>query len=171
MNDSSPMKANAVISSCQKYRFLLTRDWWASGPRMTWLMLNPSTADALVDDPTVKRCVSYAKAWGCSGLDVVNLVPWRATDPKELFTVPWGKLDHPDNWGYFDRSVRANALVVCGWGSTPEKHLALANKANVLLRYLNRLGTVPHCLKTSRNGSPVHPLYQKKDLKPVPFLR
>ena len=77
------MKSDAVISDCGKYRYRLTRKWGYGRP-CGFIMLNPSTADALHDDPTIRRCVGFAKAWGCGALIVVNLFAVRATSPREM---------------------------------------------------------------------------------------
>lgn len=75
----------ADISDCGRYRWRLSRRW-DDGPQACFVMLNPSTADGLDDDPTVRRCVRFARGWGYGELVVVNLFPYRATDPGELIT-------------------------------------------------------------------------------------
>lgn len=77
----------AVISDDGRYRYRLWRTWAPELPRMAWIMLNPSTADAEVDDPTIRRCVGFAKREGCGGIEVVNLYAYRSTDPSVLGTV------------------------------------------------------------------------------------
>ena len=76
--------SEAVISQDERHRYSLTRRW-GNGPRVCcWIMLNPSTADATTDDPTIRRCVRFTQAWGYDALTVVNLYAWRATDPADL---------------------------------------------------------------------------------------
>ena len=76
--------SEAVISQDERHRYSLTRRW-GDGPRVCcWIMLNPSTADATTDDPTIRRCIGFTHAWGYDALTVVNLYAWRATDPADL---------------------------------------------------------------------------------------
>ncbi len=92
------MTGSAVLSECARYRYRLDRAWERDDHGLgtvTWVMLNPSTADADVDDPTIRRCIGFSKAWGYNALTVVNLFAWRATSPRDLCAVedPVG----PDN--------------------------------------------------------------------------
>ncbi|MGH3977119.1 MAG: DUF1643 domain-containing protein, partial [Pseudonocardiaceae bacterium] len=111
--------SDAVLSGCGRYRYQLTRTWDPGQQRATFIMLNPSTADAADDDPTIRRCTSYARSWGLGGLMVVNLYAYRATDPADLWKVddPVG----PDNDDHL-RAVLAAATdvgapVVAAWGA------------------------------------------------------
>src|SRR4051812_17109287 len=107
----------ALLSDDGLYRYRLWRIWEELAPVMVWVMLNPSTADADVDDPSIRKCVGFAKANGCGGIIVVNLFAWRATDPKELRAVadPVG----PENDAHIRWAVKAPLLatVVAGWGT------------------------------------------------------
>src|SRR5262245_19133112 len=96
----------ALISPCGLYRYWLTRTWDNSLRRVCWVMLNPSTADAEQDDPTIRRCVGFARSWGAGGIIVVNLFAFRASDPKALLRAadPVG----PDNDGHILKSVLAS---------------------------------------------------------------
>ena len=85
-----PIIANAVISECGKYRYSLTRIWDESKPKVMFIMLNSSTANANNDDPTIRRCINFAKAWGFGDLYVCNIFAYRATNPQELL-----KVDNP----------------------------------------------------------------------------
>lgn len=78
------VESDARLSPCGLYRYTLTRTWDATKPRACWIGLNPSTADASEDDPTIRRMCGFADAWKCGGIIVVNLFALRATDPKEL---------------------------------------------------------------------------------------
>jgi hypothetical protein len=101
------------MSPCGLYRYELWR-YWAPGRLVAWIMLNPSTADATADDPTLRRCIDFSKAWGCGGLMVVNLFGLRATDPQELRRAedPVGPMNDHFLWG---RCMEAD-LVVAAWG-------------------------------------------------------
>lgn len=81
------MIKSAIISECGKYRYSLSRIWDENKANVLFIMLNPSTADGDVDDPTIRRCIGFAKSWGYGGIYVGNLFAYRATDPKELLKV------------------------------------------------------------------------------------
>ncbi len=145
----------ASISTSGKYRYWLTRKSELdepTKPSVLFVMLNPSTADATKDDPTIKRCRRFAKDWGCAGIMVVNLYAYRATDPKELRHVddPYG----PGNVECLVKVLSDWNEVVCAWGGKASdeavaKFKALARARNVKLM----------CLGTTQSGSPRHPLF------------
>lgn len=104
----------AVFSPCEQYRYKLWRIWDKSIPPMVFVMLNPSTADELQNDPTVERCERRARSMGFGGLRVANIFAWRDTDPTALYALndPVG----PDNDAAIQESVLGAGLVVCAWG-------------------------------------------------------
>jgi len=127
-------------------------------------MLNPSTADASVDDPTIRRCLGFAHDLGFGQLEVVNLFALRATDPKKL-----GLHHDPiggDNDYQIIQSARICKLTICAWGTNGT--LKARNKA--VLSLLREGGITPHALRFSKQGHPAHPLYLPKGLQPIPFL-
>jgi len=130
--------------------------------KVTFIMLNPSTADASLDDPTIRRCIGYAKDWMMSKLEVVNLYAYRATDPKELWKVedPVGE----DNNLYIQNALYTSDLVVCAWGNN-----AKLDRVGEVLSVIKEF-TTPHYLELSKTGQPKHPLYLKKDLQPTRWL-
>jgi hypothetical protein len=147
----------ATFSASRVYRYRLWRTWgdlFTEQKVALWLMLNPSTADEHVLDPTLRRCEGFSRAWGCSGFIVANIFAYRSTDPKGLYDVddPVG----PDN----DRAIVAAAndadLVVCGWGAEPIARTR-APRVSDLLRHVDA-----YCLGTNADGSPKHPLYLAK---------
>lgn len=148
---------SAVISPCGKYRYRLTRHIPCV---MRWIrpcafiMLNPSTADATFDDPTIRRCMAFAKEWQSTSLTVVNLFALRATNPKDLWIVadPVG----PDNDQHVrevvEETARLSGNIIVAWGAAK-----IATGRDEMLDYLGRRRL--HCLGVNKNGSPKHPLY------------
>lgn len=157
------MKRLATIDGI--YRYLLVRDWsdLLTVERRTCLfvMLNPSTADASQDDPTIRRCIAFAKGWGYSRLEVVNLFALRATDPRELelVTDPVG----PGNDAAIQEAAERAQLIVCAWGTKGQLFYRDVTAARLLE------GRTLHCLARTKDGHPGHPLYQRADLTPAPF--
>lgn len=143
----------AVISRCRRYRYQLTRIWDDRLSTVVFVGLNPSTADANIDDPTVRRCVGFAREWGFGALILVNLFALRSTDPSGLYAAraPIG----PDN-DHWIRLAGSNAeLVVAAWGVHGELH----GRG----RYVRALFPRLMCLGRTREGHPRHPLYLSKD--------
>lgn len=154
----------AFISPCRRYRYNLVRCWNDSGRLLPWIMLNPSTADANVDDPTIRRCMTFADDWGYDGIIVVNLFAYRATDPKALALAydPFGPLNK-EALGH--HVLRTADKVMAAWGANRAVDQALAiPKVRALLTSLPL-----HCLGTTAAGHPRHPLYVKATTKPVPY--
>jgi hypothetical protein len=148
----------AELSPCERYRWSLHRVLEGGDGRcVCFVMLNPSTADALQDDPTVRRCIGYADSWGFSRLVVRNLFPYRATDKRELL-----KVDSPVGGERGDQELQLATLadlVVAAWGAwVPFRR---ADAAERLLR-----GRAVYCLNRASGGQPVHPLYQPASLQP-----
>lgn len=153
-------EATATFSRCRTYRYLLTRRWTAEQPAAAFVMLNPSTADAFAEDPTIRRCISFARSWGAGGVLVLNLFALRATDPRAL-------RHHPDPVGPDNDLVIAAALsadrlgpVVCAWGIYGLLN-GRAERITALVRDL--LGVPPLCLGATKDGHPRHPLYVRGD--------
>lgn len=142
----------AVFSDDRVYRYELRR-CWADGELVLWVMLNPSTADEVDDDPTVRRCIGFSRRWGYGGLVVCNLFGLRSTDPKMLKQVddPAG----PTNTETILRAAAECKQTVCGWGV----HGAMGDAGTKMLRTLRKAGVIPHCLGVTRDGHPRHPLY------------
>ena len=103
----------ATFSTCGRYRYTLTRIWGEpDGERAAFILLNPSTADAEKDDPTIRRCIAYARAWGFVGLEILNLFAWRSTDPHNLRMVP--DPIGPMNLANIHAVTRSTPTIVCG---------------------------------------------------------
>ena len=155
----------AILSPDGLYRYRLERDLGSlAGGRgaVAWIMLNPSTADATADDPTIRRCVGFASTWGFARLIVGNLYAWRSTKPKGLWTAadPVG----PDNDHHLEQIARDAELVVCAWGAHGKSHRVAAAR-----HAIERAGRQPHALAFTAAGQPRHPLYLRGSLKPQPW--
>lgn len=158
--------SSAVISDCGLYRYWLDR-LWAKGPPQVFVMLNPSTADASLDDPTIRRCMAFARREGASGIVVVNLFGLRATDPKVLDK-------HPDPVGPENAANIGMALlsatvagrpVICAWGANKN----VGKLADDLERRADDFGVELVCLGLTKDGHPRHPLYVRGDAPLVPL--
>jgi len=155
------MKGSASFDASGKYRYSLHRRWRAGPRRVCFCMLNPSTADASRNDPTVRRCIGYAMDWGFDALEVVNIFALRSTDPAALATDedPVG----PRNTAAIVRAARRSEIVVAAWGV----HGGIGGRGQSVLRRLSGLCEVC-CLGTTREGFPRHPLYLAKSAQPEP---
>ncbi|BCF97402.1 hypothetical protein PPGU19_019710 [Paraburkholderia sp. PGU19] len=150
---------SAIISPCGTYRYLLKRQAESMSPMKStalFVMLNPSTADATLDDPTIRRCRSFAKLWNCNGLAVANLYALRSTDLGTLWSHP--DPVGPDNDDYLWNIARECGDVVCAWGANAKPERA-ARVASILTDAGARLW----CLGMTKDGSPRHPLYVHSD--------
>lgn len=162
------MQVLATFSACRHYRYTLHRTLQRLliRPRaMTWIMLNPSTADETTDDATIRRCIGFAKAWGFDALTVVNAYAWRSTDPNGLWSSECSEAGGPvgaDNDAAIVTACTGADMVVCAWGRhlRPDRREQLAH----LLR-----GVKLTALATNSDGSPSHPLRLPSSLVPRPF--
>lgn len=149
----------AVLSADGAYRYELTRRLndrirYDDPPLLGWIMLNPSTADADVDDPTIRRCMGFAQTLGYGGIVVRNLYALRSTDPRELREHP--DPVGPDNDAYLYRTMQ-EPLTVCAWGT-----LGGQRGRRVHARLLDS-GAELACLGRTLHGHPKHPLYLRSD--------
>lgn len=154
-------QGDAILSACRTYRYILWRRWaddWMDNYAM-FVGLNPSTADETLDDPTIRRCINFAKDWGYSGLVMANLFAYRATQPKDMMSVidPVGT----ENDRYLLEYASKAKVVVAAWGN----HGSHGGRHKVVRGLIPHL----HCLKVSKTGMPSHPLYLPKTLKPVSY--
>lgn len=162
------MNRSAVISDDGLYRYRLDR-WWGNGPRALWVMFNPSTADADVDDATIRRVISFTRGFGYAGLTVANLWPIRARNPADLKA--WVNRPGTDtaaarqaNHTILQRLVIDAPLVIAAWGTWPGMMIE-ADKA-----LWRTYGRDIHCLGTTGMGHPRHPLYLPAQARPVPWI-
>lgn len=158
------MRREAIFDGTGHYRYLLRRIWDADGPRVVFVMLNPSTADSERDDPTIRRCIGLARSWGFGSLEVVNLFAYRTPKPNALRTVedPVG----PENDRHLVRAVGAGAHVVVAWGNAG----ALFGRGAEIMPHLDdaaRAGI--YCLGWTRANHPRHPLFVPAGTVSVPW--
>jgi len=147
----------AVYSDCERYRYLLTRVWDDRQPRALFVMLNPSTATEVQNDPTVERCERRARALGFGAFRVTNIFAFRATDPKEMRAAPdpVGPENDAAILGSLDWAQGEMDQIVCAWGS----HGAHLGRGDAVERLLRETGRPLTHLGLTAAGAPKHPLY------------
>jgi hypothetical protein len=157
--------SEAIISADRKYRYKLVRSWASDSAPLIWIMLNPSTADASRDDPTIRRCVSFAKGWGFGGVEIYNLFALRSNDPKriELASDPIG----PENDTWLKSALRTGGTVITAWGQCATKlRCQRASEVATMISRKKRVRVVS--LGFTKGGQPRHPLYVRGD---APYSR
>lgn len=164
---SEPPSRSAVLSDCETYRYRLGRRWSGGLPgTVAFVMLNPSTADAEVDDPTIRRCVGFAQREGLEAIDVVNLYAYRATKPRHLAEAVAAGRDvvGPENQRHLREAIAGATLVVFAWGGSvtqgPYDWRTIVTEVYELAADLDAR---PLCLGRTKDGHPRHPLYVKGD--------
>lgn len=152
--------SGAVFSPCDEYRYALWRRW-SDGPVAAVIGLNPSTADEVQNDPTVRRCINFAKSWGMGGLAMLNIFAYRATLPADMKAIedPVGALTDE----HIQRYAGAADVVVAAWGV----HGAHLERGRTVIDLVGSL----QCFGTTKEGHPRHPLYLRKDAELVPLLQ
>jgi hypothetical protein len=152
--------SGAIISPCGHYRYALWRKWGVGGT-CNFIGLNPSTADATLDDPTIRRCIGFAKAWGYGSLMMTNLFAWRATNPRDMMQAhnPVG----PDNDSTLIGAYLNAQVSIAAWGA----HGTYDGRHNAVRELLPHL----YYLRLTKDGHPGHPLYLPASLKPVKWER
>ena len=155
--------STAIYSDCERYRYSLTRVWDDAGSKVHFVMLNPSTATEIQNDPTVERCERRARALGHGGFRVTNIFAWRDTDPRKMRAAaePIGDAN--------DTTIRDGAtwasLTICAWGAHGE-HLARGAEVAALLK---ETGAELLHLGLTKAGHPKHPLYIAYTQEPEPW--
>lgn len=151
--------SSAMFSPCRLYRYDLWRRW-SNDPVCVFIGLNPSTADATKDDPTIRKCVGYATRWGYGSICMVNLFAFRASNPKDMLAAeyPIGA----DNDAVLRSRVAGAAIVIAAWG----KYGGYMNRGKIVMTMLS---ATLQCLKHNKDGSPSHPLYLPYDVCPSPM--
>ena len=157
----------AVYSDCEKYRYLLTRIWDPSRPRALFIMLNPSTATEVQNDPTVERCERRARTLGFGGFRVTNIFAYRATDPKVMRAQidPVGPENDAAIRDSLDWASGPNDQIICAWGA----HGAHLDRGAAVTALLRASGRDLRHLGLTKAGAPRHPLYIAYDRQPEPW--
>lgn len=158
------MQKTATISDCQRYRYRLGRRW-DGGKVLVFVMLNPSTADAELDDRTIRRCIGFARSHVFGAIEVVNLYAYRATKPLDLKTA--GYPVGPENDRHIAEVCAGDPVgAVClAWGD----NAAGLARAGEVLALLRENGVQPMALELSQRGIPRHPLMLRSDSRLAPF--
>lgn len=158
------IERSASISPCERYRHSLSRYWDREKGFVLFVMLNPSTADANKDDPTIRRCMGFAKSWGYGGIEVCNLFDWRATKPAHLrnkLAIAVSDKNDPT----LRVRVSTAAAVIAAWGNIPWAQKRIDEVYRTIFNEEKRWD----CLKISKAGFPWHPLYIPAATKPIVF--
>ena len=156
--------STAVYSDCERYRYSLTRVWDNNGGKVLFVMLNPSTATEVQNDPTVERCERRARTLGFGGFRVTNIFAWHDTDPRNMkaATDPIG----PDNDATLVDGVNWADSVIAAWGT----HGAHLNRGADVAVLLGSMGQPLYHLGLSKHGHPKHPLYLPYTQQPEVWL-
>lgn len=155
---------SAILSPCGVYRYVLER-WWGTNPdALVLLGLNPSKADAEIDDPTIRRCVDFADQLGFGGLVMINAYAFRATYPRDMKAAP--DPIGPENDQYLTRHLAAVPWAVCAWTD----HV-LPVRRDEILRLFAEVGCEPRVFGLTKSGAPRHPLYLPREARPVRWAR
>jgi hypothetical protein len=156
------LDAGAIFDLTATYRYSLWRTWSASSPRVAFIMLNPSRADAQHNDPTIRRCMDFAFRWGFGSMEVVNLFAYRSADPAHLRLVddPVGAHNHV----FLARALRTATCAVAAWGTGG----TLLGRDRALLELLGQVYALS-CLGLTKEGHPRHPLYVRATARPLAY--
>ncbi len=163
---TNSLRGSATFDQSQRYRYRLSRFWSDAGDscnHVTFIMLNPSQANAEEDDPTIRACSQFTQAWGYACFKVVNLFAYRTPHPSMLKQVadPIG----PENDRYLIQAATSADQVILAWGNQGR----LLNRARDVLSLLDSHRQKFYCLGHNHSGHPRHPLYIKRTVVPKPW--
>lgn len=149
------LERDALLSDCGRYRYLLRRTWDHGLPMALYVMLNPSTADAEIDDPTIRSCIRLAKGLNYGSFEVVNLFAFRATDPAKLARTadPVGPL----NDDIIEIAIMRCDMAICAWGA----YQGAVDRGRSVGSRLRQHRPAIFCFGKTKRGAPKHPLYVK----------
>ncbi len=151
----------AVYSDCERYRYTLRREWGGGSGGVTFVMLNPSTATEVQNDPTVERCERRARAMGYSAFQVVNIFAFRATDPADMRRA--GDPIGPENDAAIVQAAAWADRIICAWGT----HGAFMGRGVQVTQMLRQQGHSLYHLGLAKGGAPKHPLYIGYNVQPM----
>jgi hypothetical protein len=156
---------SAIISKCGRYRYRLERIVGSSSKTCLFIMLNPSTADDVENDNTIRRCIRFANSFGCGRLIVGNLFAFRTRNPAELKQAM--KPEGPHNLRHLKTMCSEASIVIAAWGA----HGTHRDQHTKVLKKLDEWQVPVHFMKLTKRGPPYHPLYLKGNLKPQLWTR
>ncbi len=158
------LESGATFDVTGTYRYTLWRRWSQEGLQLAFIMLNPGTADAERNDPTIRRCIDFARTWGYGALEIVNLFAYRTSHPTNLY-----KIEDPigtENDRYLLQAVERCADLVLAWGI----HGTFLERDRAVLNLISQYKTKTfNCLGVTKDGYPCHPLYVKKQTSLLAF--
>jgi hypothetical protein len=163
-----------VTMANNNHRYTLTRDWkgglhYSAPAVVNFIMLNPSTADDVFDDPTIRRCIGFAKRWEFHGIVVTNLFAYRATDPRELIRLAAENMPiaiGEENDEHIAREASNARAVVLAWGDHADR---FPERRTAVIDLVSKYN--PHCIRLTKSGNPAHPVREKYTDRSVPFFR
>lgn len=159
------MNRETILSPCRQYRYVLWREWDMTNPTyLNVIGLNPSKADENSDDPTIRKCIGFAKRLGFGALCMTNLFAFRATQPDDMkkATDPAGI----DNHHHVLQCASEAGTVLAAWGADGKHH----NQDLNVRQWMQSVGVTLHCLRQNKDGSPGHPLYIPYTAQPVIYF-
>lgn len=160
---------SAIISDCGKYRYRLERHGLSGAGAVAWIMVNPSTADAQADDPTIRRVIGFSERLGAGWAIVGNKFAYRATDVKDLRTAPDPR--GPENDAHLEAIMAAAPLVIVAWGPLAKLPPVLRRRWRTVCQIADRTGTKLMCFGTAQDGQPRHPLMLAYDTPLIEWKR
>jgi len=163
-----------MLEAPTNHRYTLRRSWMGDRGVVNFIMLNPSTADDVFDDATIRRCIGFAKRWGFEGISVTNLFAYRATNPQDLIALlsasgGWRLAVGEDNAYHIDREAKAAKLIVCAWGDNCDALPEYACNRNQDVANMLRAYDL-YCIRLTKRGNPAHPVREPYTDKPLLFL-
>lgn len=165
MKETGNPESGAVFSTCEKYRYKLWRKW-GRGPTLFFILMNPSTADEIKNDPTIERQCRRAKMLGFGGLVILNCGAIRETDSRKAWADP--EPIGPANLETIQKEIEGNpsGMFIAGWGAPARR----VGADRPIIDLFERVGFPLYCLGVNSDGSPKHPLYVSYQTQPRRYI-